>query len=76
MGTSTTGPTRMTLADARKSDAAALTRAEVAAILNVDARTVTRGIESGEIPCLRLGRRRLVPREPFIALMSGGTTVD
>ncbi len=61
----------MTLADARNSDAAALTRAEVAAILNVDARTVTRGIESGEIPCLRLGRRRLVPREPFIALMSG-----
>lgn len=66
----------MTLADARNSDAAALTRAEVAAILNVDARTVTRGIESGEIPCLRLGRRRLVPREPFIALMSGGTTID
>ncbi len=72
MRTPITGPTRMTLADARKSDAAALTRAEVAAILNVDARTVTRGIESGEIPCLRLGRRRLVPREPFIALMSGG----
>ncbi len=76
MSTSITGTTRMTLADARKSDAAALTRAEVAAILNVDARTVTRGIESGEIPCLRLGRRRLVPREPFIALMSGGTIID
>lgn len=72
MPTSTARPRSMTLADARKSDAAALTRAEVAAILNVDARTVTRGIESGEIPCLRLGRRRLVPREPFIALMSGG----
>jgi len=66
----------MTLADARKSDAAALTRADVAAILDVDVRTVTRGIESGEIPCLRLGRRRLVPREPFIALMSGRTTID
>jgi len=76
MPTSTTRPPRMTLADARKSDAAALTRADVAAILNVDVRTVTRGIESGEIPCLRLGRRRLVPREPFIALMSGRTTID
>jgi len=72
-------PTRhtcVTLADARKSDAAALTRAEVAAILDVDVRTVTRGIESGEIPCLRLGRRRLVPREPFIALMSCETKID
>ncbi len=76
MPTSTTRPRSMTLADARNSDAAALTRAEVAAILNVDARTVTRGIESGEIPCLRLGRRRLVPREPFIALMSGGPKID
>lgn len=76
MRTPISGPPRMTLADARKSEAAALPRAEVAAILNVDARTVTRGIESGEIPCLRLGRRRLVPREPFIALMSGGPTID
>lgn len=70
-------PTRLratTIAEARKSEAAALTRAEVAAILNVDTRTVTRAIESGEIPSIRLGRRRLIPREPFLALMTGGAT--
>ena len=68
-------PTRLratTIAQARTSEAAALTRAEVAAILNVDTRTVTRAIESGEIPSIRLGRRRLIPREPFLALMTGG----
>ncbi len=70
-------PTKLratTIAQARKSEVAALTRAEVAAILDVDARTVTRAIESGEIPSIRLGRRRLIPREPFIALMTGGAT--
>jgi len=70
-------PTRLratTIAQARKSEAAALTRAEVAAILNVDTRTVTRAIESGELPSIRLGRRRLIPLEPFLALMTGGAT--
>jgi len=70
-------PTRLratTIAQARESEAAALTRAEVAAILNVDARTVTRAIESGELPSIRLGRRRLIPIEPFLALMTGGVT--
>lgn len=67
----TTRRRRMTLAQARKSENAALTRAEVGEILDVDPRTVTRAIEAGEIPSIRLGRRVLVPREPFITLMSG-----
>ncbi len=66
-------PRRMTLAQARKSENAALTRAEVSEILDVDPRTVTRAIEAGEIPYIRLGRRVLVPREPFIALMTVGS---
>ena len=73
MATASAQPKRMTLAQARRSENAVLTRTEIAAILNVDARTVTRGIEAGEIPSIRLGRRVLVPREPFIALMTGDT---
>jgi len=68
----TTTGTRMTLTQARKSEAAALTRAEAAEILQVDPRTVGRAIEAGEIPSIRLGRRVLVPRERFIALLDGG----
>lgn len=64
----------MTLAQARKSENAALTRTEVGEILDIDPRTVTRAIEAGEIPCIRLGRRVLVPREPFITLMTGSAT--
>lgn len=73
MATASAQPKRMTLAQARRSENAVLTRTEIAAILNVDARTVTRGIAAGEIPSIRLGRRVLVPREPFIALMTGDT---
>jgi len=69
----TTGP-RMTLMQARMSEAAALTRAEAAEILQVDPRTVGRAIEAGEIPSIRLGRRVLVPRERFIALLDGDAT--
>jgi len=68
----TTTGTRMTLTQARMSEAAALTRAEAAEILQVDPRTVGRAIEAGEIPSIRLGRRVLVPRERFIALLDGG----
>lgn len=67
--------TTISLTTIRESDAAALTIAEVAAVLGVDARTVSTGIKDGTIPSVRLGRRVLIPREKFLAMWtadSGG----
>lgn len=55
-----------TWAEARTTDREVLNRAEVAALLTVDARTVDRAIEDGIIPAIRLGRRVLIPRRPFL----------
>ena len=57
-----------TIAELRTSNALTITRKEAAAVLGVDPRTVTVGIEEGTIPAIRLGRRVLVPREKFLAL--------
>lgn len=54
----------------RSSDKAALTRTEVAELFGVDARTVTVAVERGEIPCVRFGRRVLIPREPLLAMLT------
>lgn len=43
----------------------------VADVLGVDARTVTRAIDDGQLPVLRVGRRVLVPRVPLLALLTG-----
>lgn len=53
----------------RNATEAALSRRQTAALLQVDERTVTRGIENGEIPSLRIGRRVLVPRLPLLRLL-------
>lgn len=37
------------------------TRVQTAQIFGVDERTITRGIEEGDIPAIRIGRRILVP---------------
>ena len=37
------------------------TRVQTAQIFGVDERTITRGIEEGDIPAIRVGRRILVP---------------
>lgn len=37
------------------------TRVQTAQIFGVDERTITRGIEEGDIPAIRIGRRLLVP---------------
>lgn len=63
----------MTLADVRKSPAAALTLAEVAQVLDVDRRTVARAIQEGTVPAVKFGRRVLIPREPFLAMFSVNT---
>lgn len=55
----------------RASTAATVTVSAVADVLGVDARTVTRAIDEGQLPALRVGRRLLVPRVPLLALLTG-----
>ena len=56
------------LARIRESTELTISRALAAAALGVDPRTVTAGIEAGNIPAIRLGRRIVIPREKFLAL--------
>ena len=55
-----------TWAELRTTDREVLNRAEVASLLAVDPRTVDHAIEDGTIPAVRLGRRVLIPRRPFL----------
>ncbi len=57
-----------TWADLLATDREVLNRAEVAAMLAVDPRTVDHAIDEGTIPAVRLGRRVLIPRRPFLAI--------
>ena len=59
-------------AELRPTDREVLNRAEVAALLAVDARTVDRAIDDGTIPAVRLGRRILIPRRPFLETFGVG----
>lgn len=58
----------LSIGDIKAMTKAALTRSEVARALDIDPRTVTAGIEDGTIPSVRIGRRVLIPRLPFLAL--------
>ncbi|WP_422933058.1 helix-turn-helix domain-containing protein [Sinomonas sp. P47F7] len=58
----------VTIEELRESRRVVITRAEAAAALGVDPRTVTIAIESGSIPSVRLGRRVVIPRERFLRL--------
>jgi excisionase family DNA binding protein len=62
------------LDDLRASRSAVVTVAQAASVFGVDVRTVTRAIENGELPALRLGRRVLIPRLPLLACL--GVTAD
>gem|GEM_PF-1088132 len=55
-----------TWAELRSSDREVLNRAEVAALLTLDPRTVDHAIEDGTIPAVHVGRRVLIPRRPFL----------
>lgn len=59
------------LDDVRGMSTACLTMADVARLLEIDVRTVSRACADGQLPSLRVGRRTLVPREPLIALLEG-----
>ncbi|MBS4103884.1 excisionase family DNA-binding protein [Tsukamurella paurometabola] len=61
--------TRRDLEWLRRSSAATLSRPEAAEVMGVDTRTLGRGIESGDIPAIRVGRRVLIPREPLLRLL-------
>lgn len=58
----------VTIDQLRESRSLVITRAEAAAALGVDPRTVTVGIENGSIPSVKLGRRVVIPREKFLRL--------
>lgn len=60
--------TEVSLDEVKSMSKVALTKAEVARALDVDVRTVTRAIADGSIPVVRIGRRTLIPRLPFLAL--------
>lgn len=60
----------MTLDDLRACNAAALTVTQVAGLLDLDERTVRRGCEDGQLPCIRVGRLLRIPREPLLALLT------
>lgn len=60
----------MTLETLRASSAATVTRQDVAEVLGIDPRTVTEGIKQGNIPSIQIGRRVLIPRERFLALLA------
>jgi excisionase family DNA binding protein len=57
------------LQELRVSRTAVVTVAQAASVLGVDVRTVSRAIENGDLPALRLGRRVLVPRLPLLAAL-------
>lgn len=56
-----------TWAALRSADREVLNMAEVAALLAIDPRTVDQAIGDGTIPAVRVGRRVLIPRRPFMA---------
>jgi hypothetical protein len=68
----------VTLDELRESDATVLTPAQTADVLRdveghrLDERTVRRAAETGQIPCVRVGRRLLIPRLPLLAMLEGG----
>jgi excisionase family DNA binding protein len=55
-----------TWAELRATDREVLNRAEVAALLTLDPRTVDHAIDDGTIPAVGVGRRVLIPRRPFL----------
>lgn len=52
--------------DLRASDRIALTPTEVARLLGVDRRTISRAIEDGDLPGVRIGRKLFISRVAFI----------
>ena len=65
----------MSLEDFVRSSDAVISRTDAAALLKCDPRTVSRGIEEGSIPSIKLGRRKLIPLKPFLKLLGVGEEI-
>lgn len=65
---------KITLAQVRVMEAAALSRSQVAELFEVDPRTISRAIRDGELPSVKLGNRVFIPREPLLALLAATPT--
>lgn len=50
----------------RTDNSLALTMKDAAKLVGVDYRTIKLGIESGTIPTIQLGPRRMIPRVPLL----------
>jgi excisionase family DNA binding protein len=57
------------LDELRANRAAVVTIADAAAVLGIDAKTVSRAMQNGELPALRVGRRLLILRLPLLACL-------
>ncbi len=53
------------------SDRFTIPRNEMAALPHIDVRTVTRGIEDGDIPARRIGRQWFIPRAAVVEMFGG-----
>lgn len=42
---------------------------EAAQVMTCDPRTVSRGIHDQTIPCITVGRRKLIPTRPFLKML-------
>jgi excisionase family DNA binding protein len=67
---------RRDLAWLQESTAATVTIAATAEVLDVDERTVTRAIQDGQLPAVRVGRRWLIPRLRLLALLVNEQRLD
>ncbi|GAA2850295.1 hypothetical protein GCM10010472_04190 [Pseudonocardia halophobica] len=56
----------------RQSTDATVTLADCARLLHLDPRTVSRAIEDGQLPSIKVGRRILIPRLPLLQMLEGG----
>lgn len=63
----------MNLGDLRRSQSAVVSVADAASVLGVDVRTVSRAIECGDLPALKVGRRVLIPRLLLLARLGVDT---
>jgi excisionase family DNA binding protein len=63
----------MNLDDLRTTKDAGWSVTQVADLLDIDERTVRRACEDGQLPCLHVGRRLLIPTEPLRALLCPNT---
>lgn len=62
----------MSFQDLMDSKEPVISRADAASALKCDPRLISRGISENKIPHIKLGRRVMILREPFIAIFQSG----